>query len=174
MGFKPLYAVQRWFFNHSNEFAFCCRTAAFTACFLLARTDGQVIVTIPFGNSIDFFMWILQDYNPDTLLERWIACLASVVILAFGVFLEVRAKIFLAAGEGLVNVLAFVSHKSFSLIKNCFDISLVTLAIIIAFMEFGGLHGVGLGTVAAAVLAGRIIYLYETYLHFFDKWKVKA
>ena len=96
------------------------------------------------------------------------------VILAFGVFLEIRAKIFLAAGEGLVNVLAFVSHKSFSLIKNCFDISLVTLAIIIAFMEFGGLHGVGLGTVAAAVLAGRIIYLYETYLHFFDKWKVKA
>lgn len=135
---------------------------------------GQVIVTIPFGNSIDFFMWVLQDYNPDTLLERWIACLASVVILAFGVFLEVRAKIFLAAGEGLVNVLAFVSHKSFSLIKNCFDISLVTLAIIIAFMEFGGLHGVGLGTVAAAVLAGRIIHLYETYLHFFDKWKVKA
>lgn len=55
---------------------------------------GQVIVTIPFGNSIDFFMWVLQDYNPDTLLERWIACLASVVILAFGVFLEVRAKIF--------------------------------------------------------------------------------
>ncbi len=135
---------------------------------------GQVIVTIPFGNSIDFFMWVLQDYNPDTLLERWIACLASVVILAFGVFLEVRAKIFLAAGEGLVNVLAFVSHKSFSLIKNCFDISLVTLAVIIAFMEFGGLHGVGLGTVAAAVLAGRIIYLYETYLHFFDKWKVKS
>ena len=117
---------------------------------------------------------LLRDYNPDTLLERWIACLASVVILAFGVFLEVRAKIFLAAGEGLVNVLAFVSHKSFSLIKNCFDISLVTLAVIIAFMEFGGLHGVGLGTVAAAVLAGRIIYLYETYLHFFDKWKVKA
>ena len=34
---------------------------------------GQVIVTIPFGNSIDFFMWVLQDYNPDTLLERWIA-----------------------------------------------------------------------------------------------------
>lgn len=135
---------------------------------------GQVIVTIPFGNSIDFFMWVLQDYNPDTLLERWIACLASVVILTFGVFLEVRAKIFLAAGEGLVNVLAFVSRKSFSLIKNGFDISLVTLAIIIAFMEFGGLHGVGLGTVAAAVLAGRIIYLYETYLHFFDKWKVKA
>ena len=97
-----------------------------------------------------------------------------VTIPAFGVFLEVRAKIFLAAGEGLVNVLAFVSHKSFSLIKNCFDISLVTLAIIIAFMEFSGLYGVGLGTVAAAVLAGRIIYLYETYLHFFDKWKVKA
>lgn len=35
-GFKPLYAVQRGIFNHSNELAFCCRTAAFTACSLLA------------------------------------------------------------------------------------------------------------------------------------------
>ena len=78
---------------------------------------GQVIVTIPFGNSIDFFMWVLQDYNPDTLLERWIACLASVVIPAFGVFLEVRAKIFLAAGEGLVNVLAFEAIKVSALLK---------------------------------------------------------
>lgn len=135
---------------------------------------GQVIVTIPFGNSIDFFMWVLQDYNPDTLLERWIACLASVVILAFGVFLEVRAKIFLAAGEGLVNVLAFITKRKFSTLKNCFDITLVSISVIISLFEFGALRGVGLGTIAAAVLVGRMVYLYETYLHFFDKWKVKA
>ena len=55
--------------------------------------------------------------------------------LGFGVFLEVRAKIFLVAGEGVVSVLAFVTQKKFSLIKNCFDISLVTLAIIISWVD---------------------------------------
>ncbi len=135
---------------------------------------GQVFVTIPFGYGIDFFMWVLQNFTPVTELEKWAACLISVVVLGFGVFLEVRAKIFFAAGEGLVNVLAFVTKMKFSTLKNCFDITLVTISVCISVFEFGGLRGVGFGTIAAAVLVGRIVYLCETYLHFFDKWKVKA
>ncbi len=135
---------------------------------------GQIILTVPFGYSIDFFMWLLQDVNPATAAGKWAACLISIVVLAFGVFLEVRAKIFLAAGEGLVNVLAFITKKRFSLLKNCFDLSLVSISIAISLWEFGGLRGVGAGTVAAAVLVGRMVYLYEKYLHFFDKWKVKS
>ena len=115
----------------------------------------------------------LQDVNPETQLEKWAACLISIAVLAFGVFLEVRAKIFFAAGEGLVNVLTFISRKNFSLIKNGFDITLVVISVIISLLEFSTLRGVGLGTIAA-VLVGRMIYLYEKYLHFFDRWKVKA
>lgn len=83
-----------------------------------------------------------------------------------------RAKIFLVAGEGVVSVLAFVTHKQFSLIKNCFDITLVTVAVAISLLEFGTLKGVGAGTVVAAVLVGRCVHLYESRLRFFDKWKV--
>ena len=128
---------------------------------------GQVILIVPFGYSIDLFMWVLQDVNPETQLEKWAACLISM-------FLEVLAKIFFAAGEGLVNVLTFISRKNFSLIKNGFDITLVVISIVISLLEFSTLRGVGLGTIAAAVLVGRMIYLYEKYLHFFDRWKVKA
>lgn len=64
-----------------------------------------------------------------------------------------------AAGEGLVNVLTFISRKNFSLIKNGFDITLVTISVIISLLEFSTLRGVGLGTIAAAVLVGRMIYL---------------
>ena len=60
------------------------------------------------------------------------------------------------------------------LLKNCFDISLVTLAIIISWVEFGTLQGVGAGTVVAAVLVGRFVHLYESRLSFFDRWKVEA
>ena len=108
---------------------------------------------------------------------RWsngLLAFLSIVVLALGVFLEVRAKIFLVAGEGVVSVLAFVTQKKFSLIKNCFDISLVTLAIIISWVEFGTLQGVGAGTVVAAVLVGRFVHLYESRLSFFDRWKVEA
>ena len=100
---------------------------------------GQLLTTLAFGCSIDFSMGLLDWFIPGSALEQWLACLLSIVVLALGVFLEVRAKIFLVAGEGVVSVLAFVTQKKFSLIKNCFDISLVTLAIIISWVEFGDL-----------------------------------
>ena len=156
------------------NFAFIAVQPLLLRAFYWRELIGQVILTVPFGYSIDFFMWVLQDVNPETQLEKWAACLISIAVLAFGVFLEVRAKIFFAAGEGLVNVLTFISRKNFSLIKNGFDITLVVISVIISLLEFSTLRGVGLGTIAAAVLVGRMIYLYEKYLHFFDRWKVKA
>lgn len=135
---------------------------------------GQAFITLPFGYSIDVFMYLLGWYNPVTPLEKWAGCLVSIVVIAFGIFLEVRAKIFLTAGEGFVNVMAFVTRKNFSLLKNCFDITLVAISIIISIFEIGELRGVGLGTIAAAVLVGRMVYVYERYVHFFDKWKVKS
>ena len=139
-----------------------------------AELVGQLLTTLAFGCSIDFSMGLLDWFIPGSALEQWLACLLSIVVLALGVFLEVRAKIFLVAGEGVVSVLAFVTQKKFSLIKNCFDISLVTLAIIISWVEFGTLQGVGAGTVVAAVLVGRFVHLYESRLSFFDRWKVEA
>lgn len=135
---------------------------------------GQLLTTLVFGYSIDFSMRLLDWFVPDSMLEQWLACLLSIAILALGVFLEVRAKIFLVAGEGVVSVLAFVTKKQFSLIKNCFDITLVVVAVAISLLEFGALKGVGEGTVVAAVLVGRCVHLYENRLRFFDKWKVEA
>ena len=111
---------------------------------------AQLLTTLAFGCSIDFSMGLLDWFIPGSALEQWLACLLSIVVLALGVFLEVRAKIFLVAGEGVVSVLAFVTQKKFSLIKNCF------------------------GTVVAAVLVGRFVHLYESRLSFFDRWKVEA
>ena len=135
---------------------------------------GQLVTTLVFGYSIDFSMGLLDWFVPASMLEQWLACLLSIIVLALGIFLEVRAKIFLVAGEGVVSVLAFVTHKQFSLIKNCFDITLVTVAVAISLLEFGTLKGVGAGTVVAAVLVGRCVHLYESRLLFFDKWKVDA
>ena len=135
---------------------------------------GQLLTTLAFGCSIDFSMGLLDWFIPGSALEQWLACLLSIVVLALGVFLEVRAKIFLVAGEGVVSVLAFVTQKKFSLIKNCFDISLVLLSrLFTSWMEFGTLQS-GAGTVVAAVLVGRFVHLYESRLSFFDRWKVEA
>ncbi|MBQ9764136.1 MAG: hypothetical protein IJV92_07255 [Phascolarctobacterium sp.] len=133
---------------------------------------GQVLTTLFFGNMIDWFMKLLEAVVPANLFEQWVLCLLSVVFIAFGVFLCVRAKIFMAAGEGVVIAIAFALKKEFSFIKNCFDISLVLISIIISIYEFGALNGVGIGTIAGAVLVGRMVALYQKQLKFFDRWSV--
>lgn len=135
---------------------------------------GQFFTLLIFGYGIDFSMSLLAWVSPDNLFWQWFDCILSSLILAVGVFLCIKAKICVAAGEGIVLVIAFVSKAKFSVIKNCFDLSLVTISLIISFTEFGRMQGVGVGTIAAAVLVGRFVQLYESKLHFFDKWVVQA
>lgn len=131
---------------------------------------GQLVTLIVFGKCIDFSMNLLSWVAPVTLLWKWFYCIFSTIILALGIFLCVRAKIFLAAGEGIVLVIAFVSKIKFSNVKNYFDITLVAISLAISFMEFSEMRGVGLGTIASAVLTGRWLQLYSNKLHIFDKW----
>lgn len=133
---------------------------------------GQLVTLLAFGYCIDFSMNLLSWVAPDTLFWQWFDCILSTIILAFGVFLCIRAKIFVAAGEGIVLVIAFVSKIKFSIIKNCFDCTLVAISLVISFMHFGAMRGVGVGTIAAAILVGRWIQLYSNKLHIFDKWSI--
>ena len=133
---------------------------------------GQLVTLIFFGNGIDFAMSLLSWVEPQTLYWKWFDCLLSTIILAFGVFLCIRAKIFVAAGEGIVLVIAFVSKIKFSIIKNCFDCTLVAISLLLSFMQFQEMRGVGVGTIAAALLVGRWVQLYSNHVHYFDKWRV--
>lgn len=134
---------------------------------------GQLITLLFFGNGIDFFMDLLAWYNPETLWMKWAGCLLGTVVLALGVFLCVHAKIFVAAGEGVVLAISFAFRKKFGLIKNCFDITLVIISLIISYAEFGAVRGVGIGTIAAAILVGRFVQLFDNRLTFFNRWKIK-
>lgn len=134
---------------------------------------GQLITLIFFGNGIDFAMYLLSWVAPTSSYWKWFDCILSTIILAFGVFLCIRAKIFVAAGEGIVLVISFVTKAKFSIIKNCFDCSLVAISLAISFWQFGEMRGVGIGTIAAAILVGRWVQLYSNHLHLFDRWRVE-
>lgn len=128
---------------------------------------GQAATIMLFGPAIDFFMYLLDWLQPDSYFEMWGVCILSAYILAFGVFLCIKADIFTAAGEGLVLAMESVTKINFPFLKNCFDITLATISIAISYYVFGEIHGIGAGTVASAVLVGRFIRVDEKYFHFF-------
>ena len=134
---------------------------------------GQFFTLIVFGSSIDFAMYLLGWVAPANLGMKWFDCLLSSAVLALGLFFCVRAKVFLAAGDGLVLAITFVTKAKLGFIKNCFDITLVIVALAITFTEFGEMRGVGAGTIAAAILVGRFVQLYMNRLHIFDRFLAK-
>ncbi len=129
----------------------------------------QVPVVFIFGWFIDFSLYLLGGAVPGNYLVQWVFCIVSCVIIAFGVFLQVKANVVMLPGDGLVIALADTLRKEFGLVKILFDSFLVLSALIAILLLNNGLHGVREGTVASALLVGFIVQFYQKHIRFVDK-----
>lgn len=129
----------------------------------------QVPVVFIFGWFIDFSLYLLGGAVPGNYLVQWVFCIASCVIIAFGVFLQVKANVVMLPGDGLVIALADTLRKEFGLTKIFFDSFLVLVSLITVLIIREGFHGVREGTVASALLVGFIVQFYQKHIRFVDK-----
>jgi uncharacterized membrane protein YczE len=83
----------------------------------------QLPVALVFGFFIDFAMFLLSGLQPSNYIYQWILCLLSCVIIAFGVFLEVKANVTYLAGEGLSIAISKAFNKEFGKAKIGVDTS---------------------------------------------------
>lgn len=129
----------------------------------------QVPVVFIFGWFIDFSLYLLGGAVPGNYLVQWVFCIVSCVIIAFGVFLQVKANVVMLPGDGLVIALADTLRKEFGLTKILFDSFLVLVSLITVLIIREGFHGVREGTVASALLVGFIVQFYQKNIRFVDK-----
>lgn len=129
----------------------------------------QVPVVFIFGWFIDFSLYLLGGEVPGNYLVQWVFCIVSCVIIAFGVFLQVKANVVMLPGDGLVIALADTLRKEFGLTKILFDSFLVLVSLITVLIIREGFHGVREGTVASALLVGFIVQFYQKHIRFVDK-----
>lgn len=130
----------------------------------------QLPVVFAFGMFIDLAMNMVAFINVTNYEWKVFWCLLSCVILAFGVFLEVKAKITYLPGEGLAMAISETFNKEFGKAKIGVDSAMVVVGIISSFLFLNQLLGIREGTVAAAVLVGFIAKFYSRKLQFVDKW----
>lgn len=128
----------------------------------------QLPVALIFGFFIDFTMFLASGIHVSNYLLQWILCLLSCAILAFGVFLEVKAKVTYLAGEGLALAISKVFHKEFGKAKVGVDSTLVIIGIISSLIMLHELKGIREGTIAAALLVGTIAKIFSKRLKFVD------
>lgn len=71
------------------------------------------------------------------------------------------AKLVPNPADGMVQTIAEFTNKNTGLIKNIVDISCVVTAILIGLIVKHSLLGIGVGTILAALLIGRVIFAYH-------------
>lgn len=124
----------------------------------------QIAVNVAFSAFLDVSMGMLSWLDPTTLPAQLAALLVGCAILGVGVAVEVAPDVLMVPGEGLVRAIYIVVSRRFGsarfgTIKNLFDTSLMLIAVVLSLAFFGYLNGIGVGTVIAALLVGRIVNL---------------
>lgn len=82
-------------------------------------------------------------------------------VLALGLCVEIKSRTSMLPGDGAVLVISKVSNIEFGHVKPMFDVSMVIIAIVLAFLLLGHLDAVREGTVFAAVFVGPIVKKYN-------------
>ena len=113
----------------------------------------QVPLSFLFGWFTDFGLWMVSVIPTKIYIVRFSMVVIGIVILGFGISLAVIANVIMNSGEAFVKAVADVTHKEFGNIKIVFDISNVTLALILSLIFFD-FHIVGAreGTILSALL----------------------
>ncbi len=115
----------------------------------------QLPVTLLFGQAIDLLNGLLDFEATNIFISGLVLCLAM-IFAAFGMMLSVSMKIVPVALDGFVKTVS--EHFAFAIgrVKIFFDSSLVMVSIVLSLIFAGEIIGVGVGTVVAAFLIGRI------------------
>ena len=122
----------------------------------------QIPAAFVFGYLCDAAIWLFDSINaPATnYTVQILLSLAAVVITALGIKIEVLGRSWMLAGDMLTAVLADETKKPFGTVKVVFDVVLVAITALLAWLFFGLLTGNGStvvireGTIILAVLTG--------------------
>lgn len=134
---------------------------------------ANVLQLIPgsfFGLMIDFFVKVFDFLKPNFYLENLVLAFIGVLLLAFGVVIEVNSASMVMPGEGIAIAISYHFKKEFSLVKIWVDNSFVVISVVLALAFLHGLIGVREGTILSALLTGRMVGFYEKYLPKFCRW----
>ena len=117
----------------------------------------QIVAHIIFSAAIDASTSLLSWLDPTFLPVQLLCVLIGCVILAVGIAVEVAPNAVVVPGEGIVRAITRVTKIRFGTVKICFDVSLAAIALVMSFVFFGTLRGLGLATIICALLVGWLV-----------------
>ena len=124
----------------------------------------QIVIGTIFSLFIDVTLMMINFINPTDYISQVIVLIASCVVMAFGVLLEVKTEVVFIPGDGFIVAISKVLKKEFGKVKPYCDVSFVITAAILSFAFLGYLAGVREGTVISALIIGPIVRIFKKYI----------
>lgn len=121
----------------------------------------QIVVAFVFGAMCDVSLRMTDFLEPANYAQQWGLVLAGAVFVSLGVFVEVLPRVLYVPGEGIVAAIVQVTGWRFGTVKQCFDWTLVLIAVALSLLLVGGLVGVREGTVFAAFAVGGFVKIWQ-------------
>ena len=129
-----------------------------------ARQFVQLAFLAYYGACIDWNVGVLGGVPRLSYPVRLFLTLPGAALAGFGVWAQIRPRLPMLPGDGLVKAISEVFRFDFSRTKIVFDCLLVALAVLFSWVTMGTVNGVREGTLVAAVAVGLFIKLYERLL----------
>lgn len=131
----------------------------------------QIPLSLVFTRFLNLFSAVIPDlYSDRQSTAGEMALRAAVLILAIiltgiGAAMSLNMRIVPNPGDGIVQAIADTIHKSVGFTKNCFDLTNITITVILSFVFAGYLVGVGVGTILAMIGVGRSIAVFNHFTY---------
>ncbi len=145
----PPYVLSLWGRFSVGEFTIMMHLLFILLQIALLRKDFklehlmQIAAAVVFGYLTDLAIYLIEPLEVASFGGKIGLMIASCVITALGISIEVRAQAWMLAAEMTTAAIAKVTKAKFSNVKIIFDSSLVVVAAIISYAIFGNALGSG-------------------------------
>lgn len=121
----------------------------------------QTVLAFAYGYMTDFSCLLIKGIEADTYTKQLAYMILSCIILAFGIWIQLKGAVAMLPGEAMNRAISMVTGKKYENIKIFFDVLYIAIAAIICFVFLGRLEGVREGSIFAAIMVGNIIKVYN-------------
>ena len=145
-----------------------------TQVLILKKKFGfQQLLQIPYallyGLFIDLNLYLTAWMNPEIYVVRLLLVVISVLFLALGIFLELKADVGYLPGEGFITVMSDTFKMNFGNTKISTDTVFVVIASACVLIFHGSLEGIREGTIINAMTVGLVVQIYQKRILFVDR-----
>ncbi len=139
-----------------------------------AEIAVQTVLAFVYGYLTNFSCWLIREINVTSYPVQFIFMLLGCVILAFGIWIQLKGAVAMLPGEAMNRAISKVTGKRYENIKIFFDILYIALSAVICFVFLGKLEGVREGSIIAAFAVGSIIKVFNKIFDKITKTEEKA